>query len=604
MIRSACLAAGAVPLLALAILASTPTQADTAPRGSASAGPEGEPGRAVPATEMARRVADPDRDASHPRQLVAEPPSASVAASATAELTGHLDHADSPDLATPKSIELVATDPTGRTTRMETAIDALSRFRVELPGGSLVHSLAVIGGFRRPDAQARVLDRISLDLRLQPGSSHYIELPLPRVAPTELCVLHDERPVTDARVSTSHDDLQLGRSDNAGRLRVDPRGLEGLLEAQAEGVVTVAACTARSADQPATILVADARRIRIVIRGDAGEPHPAAQLTVTPTWDLDAIPGAQPAIHHLPSSQSMVVHGVCGFDLAAGLPYRLVVTARGFAPLEQTIESRDDVQIELALVRREPLGGRVLDPGGSGIGGATIHDLASGQTWCTDPTGRFRLDQDGPLEVRVAATGYAARRLRLGPATAAIRLESAHAIDGRVWRAGRPVAGAEITVFPVDPTSGFHATAVEAAVSRADGRFEVAGLPAGRFTLRATLGEATTMCADVPAGSHDTLLEFDSAAHRDLRGQVTDRTTGRPLRRFTLVRVRDLGGLLEEQCREVCDPGGRFEVPGAWLDGTELWIRSHDHVPQDLLRAGSASDLPWLAVALVPRSTQ
>jgi PDZ domain-containing protein/carboxypeptidase family protein len=152
------------------------------------------------------------------------------------------------------------------------------------------------------------------------------------------------------------------------------------------------------------------------------------------------------------------------------------------------------------------------------------------------------------------------RRLRLQLAPGADRPRSAicgHVVD----RAGRPVDGALVEAFGHPGLDGDGPAGAQT-LSGADGRFTLAPLDDGSYTVRATTRDAGgVMVPNVAAGTRDLELRLGPATAA-LRGTVSD-GSGKPVTAFTVV-AWPLEGVLgrgPEERATVIDAQGRYVLP-------------------------------------------
>ena len=215
-------------------------------------------------------------------------------------------------------------------------------------------------------------------------------------------------------------------------------------------------------------------------------------------------------------------------------------------------------------------------------------------SWDGLPAGEFAVGivaqrtRDGmtapSAEVRVAA-GEKSEPVRLiwdGPVSEESRADREtgdRAIRGRVTgRQGDPIPGVSINAR--SPTGYGHR--VE---TLHDGTFEIAGIPAGIYALRAfhrnyTPAEAT----EVRAGDHAVKIVLEEAARAT--GQIIDAATGQPIPEFEvaqasirfLEREPSLAGVGWERAY---DPEGRFSISlGLGRDARVILARAEGYAPQ------------------------
>ncbi|MBN2582148.1 MAG: carboxypeptidase regulatory-like domain-containing protein [Planctomycetes bacterium] len=249
--------------------------------------------------------------------------------------------------------------------------------------------------------------------------------------------------------------------------------------------------------------------------------------------------------------------------------------------------------------RSAALGGRVTDPEGRPVAGATVHLLP----WFTQPVAQT--DADGaftlPLGARRNDLTLVARSAdgKLAAAvdvtadaeTIDVRLAPALAISGLVLdEQGRPVAGAPLTFIPISAALRIPVSYAES-VTGEDGRFDVGALPADhdyRLTINhggpgecvVALGIARTSVRQVDArdGRIDAGTVTLPAADRSVAGVVVD-AHGQPVPGVT---VWSSGNSTLDAAdgqpfrKAAADEAGRFRVENVCPGGLDLWVDDKD----------------------------
>jgi hypothetical protein len=246
------------------------------------------------------------------------------------------------------------------------------------------------------------------------------------------------------------------------------------------------------------------------------------------------------------------------------------------------------------------------------VAGASVH-ADSGETVEADASGRFQVD--GVLEkVAADAAGYAPRTAEIDAAGTAIArvevlLERGRTLSGRVLRGSAgPFPGVEIALLPSALDLDFPARLVrriaggKAAVSAADGSYEIGGIPADSLALPGLIsvrvappgnGRGWSEEVDVEEEALSWEHDFTIAGLRRLPGRVVD-PEGEPAA-GVLVRVQALER--DAAARAVTDAMGRFILEDLPAGGYVLEVEGSGR----LLHAG-AFDVPreFLDVALEP----
>lgn len=172
----------------------------------------------------------------------------------------------------------------------------------------------------------------------------------------------------------------------------------------------------------------------------------------------------------------------------------------------------------------------------------------------TDVDGRWRTagQSAGGLVVRIEHPDFATRRIELQvqPAPAittapVIELADSRSLRGRIDRGGRPLAGAVVTVGTDTP---------QQAISGADGRYELPGLPPGSYRVKARYSALPPLQRDVTLGDHDAgEIDFTFPAGRMIKGTVVG-NDGLPVE-GAMVMVRGTAG-----APTVTDASGEFDI--------------------------------------------
>jgi 5-hydroxyisourate hydrolase-like protein (transthyretin family) len=234
------------------------------------------------------------------------------------------------------------------------------------------------------------------------------------------------------------------------------------------------------------------------------------------------------------------------------------------------------VSVEVLLSAGGAVGGRLVGPEERpAAGSVTVQELdgreapaALAQVLRAEAgaDGRFRVAgvPAGSHALGVRAPGLAAQRVifDLGPTTLEVdlgdvALEVGLTISGRVRdRAGLPVSGARIDMFPRSPTAiSFRGDPVECA---ADGRFVAAGLSPGIHSLTASASGYGRVTKELEAGATGVELVLPPAAA--IVGQVVDER-GRAVEAFDVEAEPAKQGLGSTWGHARGDQGdGRFRV--------------------------------------------
>lgn len=237
----------------------------------------------------------------------------------------------------------------------------------------------------------------------------------------------------------------------------------------------------------------------------------------------------------------------------------------------------DDVTIFLTPATELTV--RVQAPGGAPIAGAEVRAFdpdrgpAEAAPVRTDGQGEARLEVAPGVAIEARKPGYAragayvsvqvvaARRLVVTltpgrePARAAI---AGHVVDA----AGQPVDGALVEAWAPEAAEANALPARAQTLTGADGRFTLAELSPGEYTVRASArGQGSAERRPIAAGTRDLELRL-GAPSAGIRGRVRD-GDGKPIVAFTVVAWRREGvlGRGPETRASVIDPDGRYALP-------------------------------------------
>lgn len=426
-----------------------------------------------------------------------------------------------------------------------------------------------------------------------------VTLRLARGQPLGALVLEADRtPVAGAVVlgmpgGGSGSPVPLGVSDAGGRLLLSHGGGQGirLSAVDADGRRATAGVAALPPDAE------EKRRVGAlvlepppVLAGHTSSGPGGAPLAGAWVWSSDA--------PHAPVRSD--AEGNFSLPLVGPSPTLVRAAAGGHAPAAETFDPTAAAPFALRLEAAARLGGRVVDPAGVPVAGARVEATPTDSMHPHRPRalsaddGAFRLDglsPGTPYRLTATATGYVPGERPFAGVEAEgqegfeIVLVPGAVAFGRVVDADEePVAGARVVLTP-DP-EGSLLTRLRAlvntrrytrrAVSGDDGRFELADLPAGRFSLAVSAsGHAAAVVAgiELPEGEREvdlgTVLLADGAA---IEGRVTDGER-RPIAGATVSWRTESGNLEVGSIADgtvTSDRDGRFRIadlePGLRFD--------------------------------------
>jgi hypothetical protein len=387
-------------------------------------------------------------------------------------------------------------------------------------------------------------------------------------------VLHAGQPVAHAVVRLTTEELHVGEwplaqveTDDAGHFDLGPRpATRYRVVAQAEGLVAASA-------------TADLRAL---------DPRPAPDALTIELLDCDVVVsgtvrdagggviiGAHVRAGTYASEFGTTVSDAEGryhLCVAAG-PIHIEAAADGYGTALQHTRGRREAHMDFALSPESVIAGRVLDPDRSPVEGAVVvaatngHD--PGTVAETGADGRFRLDGlvDGTYLLIARAGDLAAEKsvkVAAGGATddLVLTLESRAPLAGRVTVGGQPAGGATVLV-----TSADGPWKLGSAVSQADGRFSMPGLPRGPVKLSVQGHKLVSPDSTLDlAAVHDVELVCERLA--TVSGRVL--REGKPVAR---AEVHLYQGPMQDQ-RAIAHDDGAFEIEGVAAGSYEIYAQS------------------------------
>jgi protocatechuate 3,4-dioxygenase beta subunit len=238
------------------------------------------------------------------------------------------------------------------------------------------------------------------------------------------------------------------------------------------------------------------------------------------------------------SRGDMQTNGMLTATLSTGR-YRISVNAQGYTesrPQEVVLTEREPADVEILLDRGITITGRVTDEAGSPLAEASVfvvnaemNEMAARSSTRVAPgnantgaDGTFTISglQPGPISVTARREGFVAYRRTHDAESLApleIRLERGLTLSGIVQRNGKPLAEVEIGATTA-ASGGDH----QSTRSDAQGRFQLHGLIAARYTLHAYRDEISKEVRDVdPSQKREVVINLDPEPRGVIHGTVT-----------------------------------------------------------------------------------
>ncbi len=257
----------------------------------------------------------------------------------------------------------------------------------------------------------------------------------------------------------------------------------------------------------------------------------------------------------------------------------------GRAYLGQYALASRRLEIHLSALRPsvelESIAGRVLDPQGTPIEGASVSVRSRGRRRQgrfhpdvrSNPDGQFQITDLWPAEydLRASYPGYApakADSIPSGSSSVVLKLSLGTRLSGTVRDAATraPIAAFTLSLQRVrGPLSRDALTSV--AFMDGQGKYEISGLPPGNYAA-IVAGYGYSPSAEAiftnEEGPSDKLIDFDLKKGAELFGRVVDRKSGAALARAQVYLEGQLSSasVISLLSSTVTDSAGRFELRG------------------------------------------
>lgn len=320
---------------------------------------------------------------------------------------------------------------------------------------------------------------------------------------------------------------------------------------------------------PLTVRLAPGARLAGRITDEAGAPVAEAEVRLAKRTRIEGMPVGSAEYRQTTSDREGRFEIA---DAPAG-DARVTVAARGFAPWANEaldVPPPEGRELEIRLARGATLQGSVRTTAGEAVAGARV--LAGPAGARSDGEGFYRVEgvETGPVEIDLVHPGHARqeRKVTIEPGinTLDFEVDPGRRVAGRIAAGdGRPIGAAELALETPGWGSGHRSYRARSA---ADGLFEFAEVPPGRYRLEAAARGFAPL-------RRQQLVEIAGADVDDLEvtlgaaGRVAGRVLGLDEEQLARVELRaeDEEGLeLTRQGR--VDADGGFEVgdlaPGVW----------------------------------------
>jgi hypothetical protein len=320
---------------------------------------------------------------------------------------------------------------------------------------------------------------------------------------------------------------------------------------------------------PLTVRLQPGARLAGRILDEAGAPVAEAGVQLSRRTTSEGVPVGPPVYRQTTSDREGRFEIA---DAPAG-ETRVLVDAKGFVPWSSdtlSVPLPEGRELEVRLARGAVLQGSVRTTEGKVVAGARVSAGPAGAR--SDGEGFYRIEgvATGKVEVDLFHPNHPRqqRRMTIEPGTNSLDFEVAagRRVAGRIVDdAGQPIGAAELAL----ETPGWgHDHRIFRARSAADGLFELAEVPAGRYQLDAAARGYAPLrrkeLVEVAAADVEDLVVTLGAA-----GAVEGRVGGLDEEQLSRVELRaedEEGMELSRQGR--VGPAGRFEVrdlaPGVW----------------------------------------
>lgn len=301
--------------------------------------------------------------------------------------------------------------------------------------------------------------------------------------------------------------------------------------------------------EPLAVVLAPASRIRGRVEDEEGRPVAAASVRLAPAPPPPGTVGVEPRRAENSGEVRSERDGGFVFAEVAPGPVLVEVQAEGYLqaePVELRVPERGELaDVRLVVERGARLSGLVTTDGGEPVAGAVLR-VASARG-ASDAEGRYRI-AGVPLGVQALRVAHPAYRtltreldVQPGENRVDVTVEQGAVVSGRVIdEEGAPRPGAAVALRNRSERGprGY------AAISGAGGRFEIAGVAAGRYSLEAeaegfapALGSEPVTVAEEDVDGLEVVLRPGTTVFGRIRGldldelaavEVTAEREGRP----------------------------------------------------------------------------
>lgn len=294
-----------------------------------------------------------------------------------------------------------------------------------------------------------------------------------------------------------------------------------------------------------TVLLVQGVAVEGLVVDPEGRPVPGAEITVSEAGNL----GMRALLRRQGNPEPPVLTGSDGSfrieDRRPGETLGLGAWRAGYAAADVPgVQVPSERPVRIVLQPTAAVEGRVVDPDGRPIAGATVVAFASDRMRMrvrvaaapgpgpatTDDSGLFRVEgmEPGTIEIRAMAAGFQAawlKNLELRPGQdlrgVEVVLAPGAVVEGRVLSpSGRPVSGAQVTLAEMESRGGVFDPV--GAISDGDGRYRLEGVGPGPRAVQAEHPDYRRAVRELEVRLGENTLDLTLEGGAEVRGRVVD----------------------------------------------------------------------------------